>query len=462
MKKGIVSLLAMATVISGTFTASGETLEEALAAAYESNPQLMAQRAALRGVDESISRAKSAFLPSLQGEYSYTDTSTRAIGDSGEYDPSTPGESEQYGVSASMNVFRGFQDRNAVKGARNNVMAGRAQLQSVEQQILLDAVAAYMNVVRDEAVVRLNTNNVQVLDRQLQASQDRFRVGEVTRTDVAQSEARLEGSKSQLLTAQATLAASRAQYRRVVGRAPATLETPGGKPDLPSSLDAAIELAMELSPGVIAAQYTERAADYSVKQAKGALLPTVGVQGSWTDSSSSGLTESQQGLVPFSNDSQRRAIGVQVTVPLYAGGARYSDIRRAKQIRSQRLMEIRQAERVAQENVFVAWDQYRAAVGQITSSEAQVRASEIALEGVRQEAYVGSRTTLDVLNAEQELLNARVALVRAERDEFVAAYSLVSATGRLTAKDLGLGVTRYDPDAYTDKVDDKFFGMGVE
>lgn len=461
MKKGIVSLVAMATVLTGTFTASGETLEEALAAAYESNPQLMAQRAALRAVDESISRAKSGFLPTVQGEYTYGDTNDKSPDEDGNIQ-NFPGTSENYGVSASLNVFRGFQDRNAVKGARNNVLAGRAQLQSVEQQILLDAVSAYMNVVRDEAVVALNTNNVQVLERQLQASQDRFRVGEVTRTDVAQSEARLEGAKSQLLTAQATLAASRAQYQRVIGRPPATLETPKAKPQLPADLDAAIEIAMEMSPSVIAAKFNERAADYSVKQAKGALLPTVGVQASWNDIETSGVRNGQNGLEAVNSATERRALGIQVTVPLYAGGARHSDIRRAKQIRSQRMMEIRQAERVAQENVFVAWDQYRAAVGQITSSEAQVRASEIALEGVRQEAYVGSRTTLDVLNAEQELLNARVALVRAQRDEFVAAYSLVSATGRLTAQDLGLGVTRYDPDQYTDKVDDKFIGWDVE
>ncbi len=461
MKKGIVSLLAVTTVLSGTFNLSAESLEEALAAAYESNPQLMAQRAALRGVDESISRAKAGFLPSVQGEYSYGDTNNKSPDDDGNTQ-NFPGTSEQYGVSANMNLFRGFQDRNAIKSARSNVMAGRAQLQSVEQQVLLDAVSAYMNVVRDEAVVSLNMNNVQVLERQLQASQDRFRVGEVTRTDVAQSEARLEGAKSTLLSAQATLASSRAQYRRVVGRTPATLETPGAKPELPSNLDAAIELAMELSPGVIAAQYGEEAAKHAMNQAKGALLPTVGVNASWYDIETSDVRNGPTGLEAVNTATQRRSVGVQVTVPLYAGGARYSDIRRAKQLRSQRLMEIRQAERVAQERVFVAWDQYRAAVGQITSSEAQVRASEIALEGVRQEAYVGSRTTLDVLNAEQELLNARVALVRAQRDEFVAAYSLVSATGRLTAKDLGLGVTRYDPDAYTDKVDDKFFGMGVD
>ncbi|WP_417457395.1 TolC family outer membrane protein [Kordiimonas sp.] len=455
MKKGIISLLAVTTVLSGTFNLSAESLEEALAAAYESNPQLMAQRAALRGVDEGISRAKAGFLPSLSGSYSYGESDTK-IGVS----PSVSGTSESYGLTANMNLFRGFQDRNGIKNARSSVMAGRAQLQSVEQQVLLDAVGAYMNVVRDEAVVSLNMNNVQVLERQLQASQDRFRVGEVTRTDVAQSEARLEGAKSTLLSAQATLASSRAQYRRVVGRTPATLETPGAKPELPSNLDAAIELAMELSPGVIAAKYSEEAAKHAMNQAKGSLLPTVGVQAGWSDSTSTGVDRDTGN--PLSSSTEQKTIGVQVTVPLYAGGARYSDIRRAKQLRSQRLMEIRQAERVAQERVFVAWDQYRAAVGQITSSEAQVRASEIALEGVRQEAYVGSRTTLDVLNAEQELLNARVALVRAQRDEFVAAYSLVSATGRLTAKDLGLGVTRYDPDAYTDKVDDKFFGMDVD
>lgn len=455
MKKGIVSLLAVTTVLTGTFNLSAETLEEALAAAYESNPQLMAQRAALRGIDEGISRAKSGFLPSLSGSYSYSEGDVK-VGNT----PSVSTSRESLGLEANLNLFRGFQDRNAVRSARSSVMAGRAQLQSVEQQVLLDAVSAYMNVVRDEAVVSLNMNNVQVLERQLQASQDRFRVGEVTRTDVAQSEARLEGAKSTLLSAQATLASSRAQYRRVVGRTPATLETPNGKPELPSNLDAAIELAMELSPGVIAAQHSERAAEHAMNQAKGSLLPTVGVGASWSDTTNSGGVNDAG--VPVTDQSESKGIGVTVSVPLYAGGARYSDIRRAKQLRSQRLMEIRQAERVAQERVFVAWDQYRAAVGQITSSEAQVRASEIALEGVRQEAYVGSRTTLDVLNAEQELLNARVALVRAQRDEFVAAYSLVSATGRLTAKDLGLGVTRYDPDAYTDKVDDKFFGMDVD
>lgn len=455
MKKGIVSLLAVTTVLVGSVTASGETLEEALAAAYESNPQLLAQRAALRATDEGVSSARAGFLPTLSGTYTHSETEgTQTFsGGSGDVDTKT----DSYQLDLGQNIFNGLQDRNAVRSAKSSVMAGRAQLQSVEQQVLLEAVTAYMNVLRDNAVVELNKNNVQVLERQLQASQDRFRVGEVTRTDVAQSEARLEGAKSDLLTAEATLAASRAQYRRVIGDTPGSLETPSRQPRLPESLDNAIELAMDLSPGVIAARYNEEAARADVRQAGGALLPSLDAFARWSKDERAGAAAANQ-----LSGSEFTTIGVQLSVPLYQGGARHSAVRRAKQIRSQRIMDIRQAERVAQENVFVAWDQYRAAVGQINSSEAQVRASEIALEGVRQEAYVGSRTTLDVLNAEQELLNARVALVRAQRDEAVSAYTLVSATGKLTARDLRLGITAYNPEDNFDRVDDKLFGTGID
>jgi outer membrane protein len=459
MKKGIVSLMAVATVMTGTFAASADTLEEALAAAYSSNPQLMAQRAALRATDELVSRNKAGFLPTLSGSYSYSERDTTSPDENG-VDLTTPGATESLGLTASQNIFRGFQDKNNVNQAKSNVRSGRAQLQSVEQQILLAAVTAYMNVVRDVATVDLRKNNIQVLERQLQASQDRFRVGEVTRTDVAQSEARLENAKSSLLTAEAGLAGSRANYQRVVGMPAGTLETPTSKPELPINLDAAIELAMELSPGVLSAKHNEAAAKYGVRSAKGALLPTVGVQASWTDSTQSGF--SVEANRSFNNPSEVKSIGVQVSVPLYAGGARYSDIRRAKQTHSQRRLDIVQAERVAQENVFVAWDNYRAAVGRIASTQASVRANEIALEGVKQEAYVGSRTTLEVLNAEQELLNARVSLVSAERDEMVAAYNLVSTTGRLTAKDIGLGIDVYDEEEYYHKTgSSKLFGFGT-
>jgi len=460
MKRSIVSLLAMATVVTGSYTVSAETLKEALAAAYTSNPQLMAQRAGLRATDEGVSAAKSGFLPSLVGTYNYTDGDTTTPGTNGN-DVTTPSTTKTYDLTATQNLFRGFQDRNGVRQAKSTVMAGRAQLQSVEQQVLLEAVAAYMNVVRDEAVVNLNKNNIKVLERQLQASNDRFRVGEVTRTDVAQSEARLENAKSTLLSSDAALAASRAQYRRVVGRSPASLQTPSVKPELPIDLDTAIEIAMELSPGIKAARYNEESARHGVKAAKGTLLPTVGLEANWNDTTQSGVVQGTN--VPFDQPRESTSVGVRVTVPLYSGGARYSSVRRAKQLRSQRMMEIYQAERVAQESVFVAWDDYRASVGQITSTKASVRANEIALEGVKQEAYVGSRTTLDVLNAEQELLNSRVSLVRAERNEYVAAYSLVSAIGKLTARDLGLGVDLYNAEEYYEKVGaNKFFGFGTD
>jgi len=459
MKKGIVSLLAMTAVMTGSYAASADTLKEALAAAYSSNPQLLAQRAALRAVDEGVSRAKSGFLPNVGGNFSYSETrntQTSAGGPGVADDRSSDG----YNIQASQNVFRGFQDRNRLKQAKSNVTVGRAQLLSVEQQVLQEAVAAYMNVVRDTATVELNISNIQVLERQLQASQDRFRVGEVTRTDVAQSEARLEGAKSTLLNSEAALNTSRAQYRRVIGDAPGTLETPSLRPTLPTDLDEAIEQARSNSPGVKVARGNERAAQNSINVAKGALLPSVDLSAQYADNNFSGRNP-DTGSTSSSNTAGT-SLRVSVTIPLYAGGARYSDIRRAKNIRSQRMIEIHNAERVAQEAAVSAWGNYRAALGRIKSSEASVRANQIALEGVKQEAYVGSRTTLEVLNAEQELLNSRVSLVRAQRDEIVAAYSLVSATGRLTARDIGLGVDVYDQEKYYKEVGaTKFIGFGT-
>jgi len=459
MKLRIKAVLALTTILAATPTASAETLKEALAAAYANNPQLMAQRAALRATDEGVAQANAGFLPSVNGAISLqrgaqTFDTTAAGGPIAEQDI----ESDNYSVTLNQNLFRGFQDRSNRKQAIRTVRAGREQLTNVEQQVLLDAVTAYMNVLRDEAVVELNQNNIQVLERQLQASRDRFRVGEVTRTDVAQSEARLEGAKSTLLSSEATLAASRAQYQRVIGRPPATLETPSEQPELPITLDETIEIAVAESPNVKAARFNEEAARYSVNQAKGNLLPSLDL--TYRRLHVEGIQNVGPNAFPTVFDQNQ--VTLQLTVPLYNGGVRHSSVRRAKQLRSQRMMEIYQAERVAQEQALVAWDNYRASKGQIISSEAQVRANEIALEGVRQEAYVGSRTTLDVLNAEQELLNSRVSLVRAQRNEAVAAYSLVSSIGRLTAREIGLGVDLYDQEAYYDKVSDKYIGLDTK
>lgn len=460
MKFGMKAILAATTVLAGTSMASAETLKEALAAAYASNPQLMAQRAALRATDEGVASANAAFLPQVNG----TGTFTRGDGDISRSDITGDApfdiNTDTYNLTLDQNIFNGFQDRNTRNQAVRTVHASREQLISVEQQVLLDAVTAYMNVLRDVAVVELNQNNIQVLERQLQASRDRFRVGEVTRTDVAQSEARLEGAKSTLLSSEATLAASRALYQRVIGRPAGSLQTPTDKPGLPTTLDSAIEIAVAESPNVKAARFNEEAARYAVDAAKGALLPSVGFRAGYQRQNS--LARDNTGIATIGQQTDTRTASFQVTVPLYNGGARHSGIRRAKQVRSQRMMEIYQAERVAQEQALVAWDNYRASKGQIVSSEAQVRANEIALEGVRQEAYVGSRTTLDVLNAEQELLNSRVALVRAQRNEAVAAYGLLQAIGRMTARDLALGVDLYDETAYYDKVRGKLIGWDTK
>lgn len=461
MKTGIVSVLAisiaLAGAVGGVSAVSAETLKEAMAAAYASNPQLKAQRASLRAVDEGVSRARSGFRPTLSGSFqkSKTKNDTSTLSFDPVTDESVSTDTSDYqtmSLTARQSIFSGFGTMSENNRAKNNVKAARANLKSVEQQVFLDTVTAYVDVLRDQATLNLNENQIQVLERQLQASRDRFRVGEITRTDVAQSEARLERSKSQRLQSVANLAASRAKYQRVVGSMPAGLAQPKGLPQLPGSIDDALEQARAGSPNVIAARFAEKAAASAIKSAKSSLLPTIGVQASITKS------EAGAGDINY-NPRTAKTIGVQVNVPLYSGGASYSDIRRAKAQRSQAMMNIEQAERIAVENAFVAWDRLRAANAQIVSSNAQVRANEIALEGVRQEASVGSRTTLDVLNADQELLDARVNLIRAQRDEFVAAYGLKAAVGGLNASDLALGVELYDPKKNADDVKNKLIGF---
>ncbi|WP_374765170.1 TolC family outer membrane protein [Yunchengibacter salinarum] len=468
MKRQLVSLLAIAVAWGGGEPVSAETLREAMAAAYLSNPTLEAERAALRATDEQVEQARAGFLPNVNAQASVSraervdntvnpgDTVNLGGGFTGVVDDdnnitlpdgsvvsanSVVSTNEFYQAQLTQNIFNGFQDQNATNAAKSQVYAGRAQLRQVEQTTLSDTVTAYMDVVRDEAVVRLNENNVRVLERQLQASRDRFAVGEVTRTDVAQSEARLEGARAQLLNAEAQLAASRAAYERVVGRPAGTLETPDEMPSLPASLESAIETAVSNAPRIAQARESEESARYDVKQAEGALLPSLDVNASW---------QRQKGTSTFVSglDVTNRQVGLQLSIPLYQGGARYADIRRLKEVRSQRMLQIREAERLVRERVLAAWDNYRAAKGRINATEAQVRAGEVALDGVRQEAAVGSRTTLDVLDQEQELLNARVELVTAQRDEMVAAYNLMAAVGKLTASDLGLNVQGYDPNEH--------------
>jgi len=466
--------------------AQAETLMEAMAAAYQSNPDLEAQRAALRATDEGVARALSGYRPTINGQVSITQSDSSsdffanqdipALDDDGNpvldgdgqpvfvaragdlvNQSDLNGRNDVYQGQLTQPLFRGLRTHNNYRQARSQVDSGRAQLTRVEQQTLLDTVTAFMDVVRDQAVLDLNVNQVQVLSRQLEASRDRFRVGEITRTDVAQSEARLAVAEGARIAAEAALTAAREAYRRAVGNAPGTLVKPDALPDVPESEEAALEIALANNPILIAARHDEAAARYAVSSAKGAILPTLDATAN---------VRKAKGPVNFGDftadaQSLNYSVGATLTVPLYQSGSEYSDVRRAKHQRSQRMLQIAAAERQVNELVRNGWEQLRAARASIVSNSASVRANEIALEGVRQEAAVGSRTTLDVLDAEQELLDSRVNLVRAERDEFVAGYTLLSAIGHLTARDLGLPVDVYDPAVNYKRTKWRPFGFGT-
>ncbi|MEM7569746.1 MAG: TolC family protein, partial [Pseudomonadota bacterium] len=320
----------------------------------------------------------------------------------------------------------------------------------------LQTVNAYMGVLRDEAVLKLNDNQIAVLRRQLEASEDRFRVGEITRTDVAQSQARLADAVSRRAAAAADLTASQELYRRVVGELPTSLKEPD-VPVLPMSLDQAIETGIANAPAIIAARFVEESARKAVSEAKGGLLPTLNGFASVSRASGVQLLGVD---VTADNTAVVKSVGAEVTIPLFQSGREYSAVRQAKQVQSQRLLEIRAAERLVVEQVSTAWQVYQASVAQIAANQESVKANEIALEGVRQEAAVGSRTTLDVLDAEQETLNAQVNLIQAESARMIAAYSLLASVGDLTAKQQELAVELYDPAINLDDVDWKLFGFG--
>lgn len=446
--------LAIALVLMAS-AVRAETLEEALAAAYANNPTLEAARAGQRATDEGVAQAKGGWRPTIEATGSVGRTNTQQTTSFGGIpnDQENTFTSKNGSVALVQPLFRGFKTVHSVNRAEAQVYAGRERLRGVEQQVLLDAVTAYMDVKRDEAVLELTRNNVQVLQRQLEASQDRFRVGEITRTDVAQSEARLSRAISERIQAESALTASRSAYQRVVGMAPGSLDQPARLPEMPPSEDAALEIALAESPLLRAAQFAAKAADYDAKVAVGDLLPQVSLRAEYNR----GWDTS-----PFVSDSEQKQVMAQITIPLYQAGVADSVVRQSRQVKSQRTLEAVDAERQAQEAVRNAWEALREAQSRIVANEEQVKANAIALEGVRQEAEVGARTTLDVLDAEQEYLDARVALVRSQRDEVVAAYGLLAAMGRLNAENLGLPVKIYDPGVNYERVSDRIFGWTIE
>jgi TolC family type I secretion outer membrane protein len=427
--------------------AAAETLQEALAAAYQNNPDLRAERARLRAIDENVPQALSGWRPSVSATGSVGRERARtSLIDEQQLTPTV----RQLDVTQPL--YRGGRTVAQTRQAESQVRAGRAVLESVQQTVLLNAVTAYMDVLREQANVDLTGNNEQVLNRQLEATRDRFEVGEVTRTDVAQAEARVSRASSDRVAAQGRLGVQRATYARVVGNLPGKLADAPPLPPLPPNLQEAIAVATTENPDLEAAQYVEDAARHNVRVATGALLPSVNLIGRVLRSDEATFEDSE---------SRSDSIRAQITIPLYQSGAVESQVRQAKEIASQRRIEIEQTRRAIVESTTQAWEDLESSRARIATSQEQVRANEIALEGVRQEASVGSRTTLDVLDAEQELLDSRVALVAAERDEYVAGFRLLAAIGGLSADRMGLPVELYDPTRHYRQVRDKWWGWNT-
>jgi len=438
--------------------ALADTIEAALVRAYQNNPQLNAQRATVRSTDENVPQALSGYRPKValtaSAGYQYSDSLSTFGGSATEIVKSvvhgTNGP-RSAGLTVTQTLYNGNQNANKTRAAESQVSGAREGLRVLEQTILLAAATIYMDYLRDAAIVEVQRSNVRVLEQTLKQTRDRFNVGEVTRTDVAQSEAQLAAGKTQLLAAEATLTTTKANFRRIIGNEPEAL-APGSPVDrfLPGTLPGAVELSLIENPNVTAAMYGIDVTFLQVKVNEGALLPTVTMQAS--------VQQSYEQTLQVFRTFGASAIA-QVSVPVYQGGAEYSLIRQSKETLAQQRLVLEQTRDQVRANTVTAWGQLVAGKAQVTSAQSQVTASEIALNGVREEAKAGQRTTLDVLNAQQALVNARVALVTAQHDRVVASYAVLSSVGRLSPQVLNLATTVYDPSVHYYQVRDSWYGV---
>jgi len=418
--------------------AQAETLADAIALAYQTNPTLQGQRASQRALDESVVQARTGLRPtvSLAGDASWRDTEV-SDSDAGTATIRSSGA----GLSVSQPIYTGGRVSSGISAARADVLTGREGLRGVEAQVLQAVITAYVDVRRDQERLRIATDNVAVLQRQLDESRARFEVGEITRTDVAQAEARFAGARASFSSAQAQLAISRAGYAAVVGQNPGDLAPePSLVGLLPTTVDEAFVAAEDANPQVLAAEYGERSSAARLAATRAERRPTVSASGSIGYDSPSSLTGSQ-----FDDYEQSVSGSVTVRLPIFTGGLINSSIRAATERNRADQLAIEEARRTALRTVSQAWNSLVGARANLVANEEQVRATRIAFEGVRQEAQVGLRTTLDVLNAEQELRNAELALVNARRDEYVASAILLAAMGKLEARYLIPDVQTYDP-----------------
>lgn len=445
-------LLSSACLALAGAPVQADTLRDALVSAYQTNPTLEGARAQQRAVDENVPIARAAGLPSVSA-----DASVVKYLDAGNAKSTGPTKILSAGVDLGVPIYSGGAVRNSVRAAKIRVEAGQADLRGTESGIFSAVVAAYMDVIRGEALVGLNRKNVNVLDVNLQATSDRFEIGDLTRTDVAQSQSRLALARSDLRSAEANLAGARETYIQLIGKAPISLEPPPPLPNLPASAEAAVDVALESNPDLIAARERSKAAEKDIEVAGAGRLPRVSL---FTSGAATDYLGSVNTAVIAEHDRTISA-GASLTIPIFQGGLPAAKRRQAQAQASATLEQEIAVERDVIAQVRSAYTSWIAANDLIRSSQVAVDASSLSLEGVRAENSVGNRTILDILNAEQELLNAQVQLVTARRNAYVAGFSLLAAMGRAEARDLNLdSAILYDPQVNYERVRGKVFDWG--
>lgn len=461
MRLRLLSVASVPALALAATPAAADTLQEALLRAYQANPTITASRAQQRATDENVPIARAAGRPSfsVNGGLSENPINT---GNSF----ANPERNLSANAGFTVPLFSGGAVRNSVRAAETRVLAGQATLRGTEASLFTEVVGAYNDVIRDEAIVALNTQNVRVLETNFRASQDRFEVGDLTRTDVAQSEARLSLARGQLQTAQANLIASRENYVRLVGAAPGALDTPPPLPNLPASPDSAVEVAISDNPTLLAALRATDATRYDIAVARASRLPQVGVTvgGNYNNYLGTlGAGSNVGGVVGVQQSGASGGLSLNLSLPLFQGGRPAAQIRQAQALRSQAIEQATATERQVIASTRSAYAIWRSSLQVIQSAEAAVSANRLSLEGVRAENSVGNRTILDILNAEQELLNSQVTLVTARRDAYVAGFALLAAMGQAEARDLGLdGGPLYDPASNYQRVRNRFSDFATD
>ena len=456
MKNSFMAGLMLATALSLSGTARAQNIFEALSETYNTNPTLQAQRAYLRSIDENVAIAKSGYRPTISLDGSYGETKSNVDSDRGAYRVGD-GDSHTGSVAAriSQPVFSGFSTVNSVKAADSQVRAEQNNLYNVEQNIFLQAATAYLDVYRDTAIVELQKNNEKLLKKRLDETQQRFNVGEVTRTDVSQAQARYSQAKSDRIASEGNLEASKATYTQIIGSKPEKLEDPAQIRDfLPKNYEEALNVAMENNYSIRQAKHMLDSQTYTVYANTGALLPQVSLDGS-VSKVDSDSNQSIYGDITTDNVEW----GVNMSIPLYDAGENRAKIRQSKYQKWQAQEQVLEAQRSVQAVVSQAWEYMISNASQIKALKDQIKANEIALDGVQKEEALGNRTILDVLDAYQELLNSNVSEVTARRDYYVSVMNLLVSMGKLTAEDLKLGVDIYNPKKFYKETRDKWLAL---